>query len=72
MMLLDTPIRRKRRNNYAPEFRKQLAQRASERKHLTSTVIDFCCLTRSLTQAAFYAKRSATFQGNKSATRLIG
>lgn len=29
-MLLNTPIRRKRRTNYAPKFRKQLAQRASE------------------------------------------
>jgi len=28
--LLDTPVRRKRRPNYSPEFRKQLAQRASE------------------------------------------
>ena len=30
MELLDTPVRRKRRPNYSPEFRKQLAQRASE------------------------------------------
>lgn len=28
--LLDTPVRRKRRPNYSPEFRRQLAQRASE------------------------------------------
>jgi transposase len=28
--LLDTPVRRKRRPNYSPEFKKQLAQRASE------------------------------------------
>lgn len=30
MELLDTPVRRKRRPNYSPEFRTQLAQRASE------------------------------------------
>ena len=30
MELLDTPVRRKRRPNYSPEFRKKLAQRASE------------------------------------------
>ncbi len=30
MELLDTPVRRKRRPNYSPEFRKRLAQRASE------------------------------------------
>lgn len=30
MELLDTPVRRKRRPNYSPEFRKQLAKRASE------------------------------------------
>ncbi|MFZ6768531.1 IS66-like element accessory protein TnpA [Undibacterium sp. Di26W] len=29
-MLLDTPVHRKRRPNYSPEFRKQLAQSASE------------------------------------------
>jgi transposase len=28
--LLDTPVRRKRRPNYSPEFRRQLAQSASE------------------------------------------
>lgn len=30
MELLDTPVRRKRRPNYSLEFKKQLAQRASE------------------------------------------
>lgn len=30
MELLDTPVRRKRRPNYSPEFRRQLAQSASE------------------------------------------
>lgn len=30
MELLTTPVRKKRRPNYSPEFRKQLAQRASE------------------------------------------
>lgn len=30
MELLDTPVRRKRRPNYSPEFKKQLARRASE------------------------------------------
>ena len=30
MELLDTPARRRRRRNFTPEFRKQLAQRAAE------------------------------------------